>query len=401
MKSIVYRELEGKSPGFFAVVGVIGLFILAGLGAAFYMEYNGHYVTGMNQQIVWGMPHTFAVFLIVAASGALNIASIGSVFDVAVYKPLSRLSGLMALALLAGGLAVLVLDLGRPDRLIVAMTSYNFKSIFAWNVILYSGFFVIVAAYLWTMMSRDGKPYYKLAAFIAFLWRLTLTTGTGSIFGFLVSRQAYNSAIMAPEFIAMSFSFGLAFFLLVLVAMFKGAGRELGDVVVTRLQRLLAIFVAAVVYFVTVQHLTNMYSAGRIGVEQFILRDGGAYTFLFWVVQIALGSIVPLVLLLLPVLRGHRKSLILSSVLVLIGGIAQIFVIIVGGQAYPLVLFPGVEVSSSYFDGVVGSYAPSLPEIMLGLSGIAITLLLAVLACTVLRFLPATLSDAAVEADAH
>jgi formate-dependent nitrite reductase membrane component NrfD len=42
---------------------------------------------------------------------------------------------------------VLVLDLGRPDRLIVAMTEYNFKSIFAWNIILYNGFFAIVAVY--------------------------------------------------------------------------------------------------------------------------------------------------------------------------------------------------------------------------------------------------------------
>ncbi len=44
------------------------------------MEHHGHVVTGMNNQIVWGMPHVFAIFLIVAASGVLNVASIGSVF---------------------------------------------------------------------------------------------------------------------------------------------------------------------------------------------------------------------------------------------------------------------------------------------------------------------------------
>ena len=41
---------------------------------------HGHIVTGMNNQVVWGMPHVFAMFMIVAASGALNVASIGSVF---------------------------------------------------------------------------------------------------------------------------------------------------------------------------------------------------------------------------------------------------------------------------------------------------------------------------------
>ena len=98
------------------------------------MEHQGHWVTGMSNAVVWGTPHVFAVFLIVAASGALNIASIGTVFGKPTYKPLGRLSGLLAVALLMGGLLVLVLDLGRPDRLIVAMTTYNFRSIFAWNI---------------------------------------------------------------------------------------------------------------------------------------------------------------------------------------------------------------------------------------------------------------------------
>ena len=55
------------------------------------------------------------------------------------------------MSLLVGGLLVLVLDLGRPDRLIIAMTYYNFKSIFAWNIFLYTGLLVVVAVYLWMM----------------------------------------------------------------------------------------------------------------------------------------------------------------------------------------------------------------------------------------------------------
>ena len=65
------------------------------------MEVEGHYVTGMNNRVVWGLPHVFAVFLIVSASGALNAASISSVFGQSLYKPLSRISGLLAMALLA------------------------------------------------------------------------------------------------------------------------------------------------------------------------------------------------------------------------------------------------------------------------------------------------------------
>src|SRR4030065_2125545 len=119
MAHVHYLKIEGRSAGFFALLALLGALIAAGLGAAWYMEHNGHWVTGMNNQVMWGTPHVFAVFLIVSASGALNVASIGSVFGKSLYKPLGRLSGLLSIALLVGGLIVLVLDLGHPDRLIV------------------------------------------------------------------------------------------------------------------------------------------------------------------------------------------------------------------------------------------------------------------------------------------
>ena len=83
--------------------------------------------------------------------------------------------------------------------------------------------------------------------------------------------------------------------------------------------------------------------------------------------------------------------------MIILGGLAQIYVIIIGGQAYPMDLFPGYTVSSSFYDGIVNSYTPSLPEIMLGLSGIAITLFIVTFALKVLRFLPNSLTDSVAD----
>ena len=126
MARITYTTLENRAGFFDPLLVFNAAIIAAGLGAVWYMEHYGHIVTGMSNKIVWGTPHVFAIFLIIAASGALNVASISTVFAKQSYKPYARLSGLLALSLLAGGLAVLVLDLGRPDRLLVAMTTYNF-----------------------------------------------------------------------------------------------------------------------------------------------------------------------------------------------------------------------------------------------------------------------------------
>jgi molybdopterin-containing oxidoreductase family membrane subunit len=399
MKKTLFTQIEA-SKGFYGLLAGLGAVILVGMLAWYHMEHNGHWVTGMTNQIVWGMPHVFAIFLIVAASGALNVASIGSVFGKKMYKPLAPLSGLLAITLLLGGLTILVLDLGRPDRLTVAMTHYNFKSIFAWNIILYNGFLGLVAVYLWTMMEKRMNRYTHVAGFFAFVWRLILTTGTGSIFGFLVARQGYDAAIMAPMFIVMSFSFGLAIYLMVLMTTYKLTERPLGDAIIKRLKNLLGVFIAGAFYFVATMHLTNLYATEHHGVEAFILLDGGSYTTLFWLGYVILGTLVPLALLYHPATGKSRTAITLASALTVLGGFALIYVIVIGGQAYPLQLFPGYEVISSFEGGVNSefyAYSPSIYEVLLGFAGVAMTLAMIVVAIKNLRFLPESLADSEVD----
>ncbi len=220
-----HSPLRFKTRLYYALLAAGGLVAMMGLYAAHMMETHGHIITGMNNQIVWGMPHVFAIFMIVTASGVLNIASIGSVFGKAVYKGRAPLAGMLSIALLAGGLAVLMLDLGRPDRIIVAATHFNLTSVFAWNIVLYSGLFTFVAIYTWTLLERRMNRWIKPAGLVVFAWRIILTTGTGLIFAFLVARQAYASAILPPMFLVMSFTWGLAVFHVVQSTMYTWNNR--------------------------------------------------------------------------------------------------------------------------------------------------------------------------------
>ncbi len=385
-------------PRKFWLLAALGGFVTAlGLAAAHYMELHGHIVTGMTNQVVWGLPHVFAIFMVVAASGVLNVASIGSVFGQTAYKPHAPLSGLLCVALLAGGLMVLMLDLGRPERLIVAITHYNFKSVFAWNVILYSGMVAIVAVYLWTMFERRFNSYTQAAGVAVLVWRFVLTTGTGSIFGFLVARQAYQSALLAPLFIVLSLAWGLAVFLVVQAALAGGHARPMAKELQQRMARLLGIFVAAALYLVAVYHLTNLYYARQGAFEAFILLGrggGGVHALLFWAGYVLLGSVLPMVLLFHPRLGGPRGTLV-AAALVVAGAFAWLFVFIIGGQAFPLDIFPGYTVASSFADGAVEHYVPSWPELGLGLGGLGAAFLLTTIGLRVLEFMP---RDATAEA---
>ena len=378
---------------------LLGFFILIGFACSLYMEHEGHYVTGMNNQIVWGLPHIFAVLLIVIASGVLNIASISSVFDKKLYKPLAPLSALLAVAFLIAGLIVLVLDLGKPDRLIVAMTTYNFKSIFSWNIFLYSGFAVVLAIYMWTMLDREVNRFSKYAGTFAFGWRIILTTGTGSIFGFLVAREAYATAILAPLFIVMSLLYGTAVYYLILKTISKFHNTYISDEIVKNLRKLTIMFLFANLYFLFLYHITNMYIARHLEYEIFILSSGGIYTIAFWVGQLFVGIILPIILMNSSRL-SLEYSLILSSILILIGSFVAMYVIIIGGQAYPLTIFPDhVIIQSSFYDNVVHSYIPSLYELGLGLGGVALALIIILIGIANFKFLPTIIKPAKVTSD--
>lgn len=387
MQTALNNRLEGSS--FYVLLGIGGLLCAIGLGAAWYMASVGHYVTGMNNQIFWGLPHVFAIFLIVAASGVLNVASIGTVFGQKAYKSRGPLSGMLAIALLAAGLFVIMLDLGRVDRLVIAMTHVNLTSVFGWNMILYPVFFGLVALYVWTLLDKKMYAWSKTAGIAAFIWRLVMTTGTGLIFGFMVARQAYHSALIAPLFIVMSLAWGLAVFLLFQRVLYAWHNLTIDEELRRRMLNLLGVFVAAAFYFVVVYHLTNVYYAKHVEFTRFILLDGGIYPLLFWGGFVVLGVIVPLLLIYAPALRTCCKAEALSASLTIVGGLAFLFVFIVGGQAYPIDMFPGMEVvQSSFFDGQIDHYTPRLPEILLSIGGLGVVFTLALVAVRVLPFMP-------------
>jgi len=390
--SLIYRELGGTSRRFWGLLALLAVPLALGAVSFFYMEHYGHIVTGMDDQIVWGIPHVFAVFLVVAATGALNVAMAASVFGKEVYRPLAPLSALVSLALLVGGLAVLMLDLGRPDRMIVALTHLNFASVFSLRVVLYDGFMASVGVYLWFLLERRMNRYIKPAAIVAFVWQLLLITGTGLEFGFNF-RAAYDSVLYAPMFIAFASAYGAAVLILILLGVCRWEDRPVSEALLHRLKNWLGISVGASLFF-AVLFLASKYELVRSrDLARFLLFDGGVYTALLWLGQLAIGGIVPLALLTRSQLS--RTALAAACALVVLGGLAQMYVTLIGGQAYPQILFPGMVVSSSFFDGEIHPYTPSLVEVLLGLGGVALAAAIVAVALRALALLPERLYQAA------
>jgi len=377
------------SPVFYVAL-ILGM-LASGVAVwdALHVAEHGLQLTNMNNQVFWGMPHVFGIFMIVAASGAVNVATIGTVFGKEAYRPRVRLSALLGIALVAGGLAAIMLDLGRPDRLTVAMTNINLKSTFGRNSIIYPVFILLAGLTIWVAMDRGiNKFFYKSVNLATLFWRLIMTMGTGSIFGYIVARQAYHSALLPALFIAMSLAWGMAIFLIAQTIIYARNNIELHPQLRTRFKNLLGIFIGAGLFFVLVLHLVATYYAKNLDYEYFILFNGGVFPQLFWGGYFVLGTVLPLLLLYVPGLSAIRGSVTAAAIMVLLGGLSLMYVIVISGQVYPMDMFPGMQVSSSFFDGMIDTYTPSLSEILLSLGSVGIAFTIALAGLRVFDFVP-------------
>jgi molybdopterin-containing oxidoreductase family membrane subunit len=231
------------------------------------------------------------------------------------------------------------------------------------------------------------NPWNKTAGLAVFAWRFILTTGTGLIFAFLTARQAYGSALLPPMFIVLSFAWGLAVFHVVQSVLYAWNEKTLDVDILRRKKHLLGTFIIGSLYMVATYHLTNLYFAHQTGFEHFILMDGGVYPTLFWWGYIVIGNVLPLGLIYVPGL-GKSKCVFVASTLVVLGAFSLLYVFIIGGQAYPLNIFPGYQVSSSFGDGQIAVYHPSIYEFLLGFAGLAIAFIITTVSVRVLNFMP-------------
>lgn len=387
MSSVTFSRIGGKRLT--VALGVSALLTVMGLAATWQIEEHGHYITGMSNAVPWGISLALATFCIVAASGALNVASIASVFGKEDYKSFSRLSCLLALGLLAGGLFTLLIDLGRPDQIFTALTNFNFTSVFAVNILVYTGFFVIVGSYGLVMLVGPQSRILRPVGITSFIWRLIMTTGTGSVFGVLAGRGGMHSAVMPPLFIALSLSVGLAVFILVLSLLECVGNRKARlDATASRLGNLLVTLIAVTFYMVLAQNLIGVASPATRGYEAFVLCSGGEFPLLFWGGFLLLGTVLPLCLLLVPQCRGNRACLLAAAWATVAGGMALMYVLVIAPQAYPPDLFPGMLVKGDALYAAPASYTPTLGEIAAGLTGFGLAGLAVLLGARIFPLLP-------------
>ena len=207
-------------------MGVLTFFMLLGAYCYYQQLSKGLVVTGMHDNVSWGLYISNFTFLVgVAAASVMLVMPTYVLKDVDFSKAVLIGEGL-AVAALVMCLAFVTVDLGGPARawhLIPFIGLFNWpRSMLSWDVLVLNGYlFINITIPLYILMSRyqnkePNKKFYLPGAMISVFWAVGIHMVTAFLYAGLPARPFWNSSLLGPKFLASAFAAGPALIIIIL-----------------------------------------------------------------------------------------------------------------------------------------------------------------------------------------
>jgi dimethyl sulfoxide reductase membrane subunit len=371
-----------------AWLGVLTVLMLAGLGAWIYQVRFGLVVTGMSNPISWGLYIITFAFLVGLSAGGLIVTSMAYILRHERLYSIAPLGVIVAVACVVGAMAIIIPDVGHPERIYEILLRPNFASPLTWDIFILTLYLAIGLVEAWLLFSRradaaDAARKDRILRYLAYLVlpvAILVHSVTAWIFGLQVGRPFWFTGLMAPIFISSALVSGLGLLVLVMLAVRRAGRMKIADDQFTLMGGLLAAFIALDFFLLGSELLTLSYARG---VEAFaIVRElvVGSFAGFFWV-EILLGVVVPFVLLVLPATRRSPAWVGLAGFLAMAGVfLKRLNIILPSFGELNLSYAPGVslgryEAFASPFSMQPG-YTPTAVEVLVTLGVLAGVLML-------------------------
>ncbi|MBF0296608.1 MAG: polysulfide reductase NrfD [Magnetococcales bacterium] len=222
------------------------LIALIGMGLhAYAIQYErGLAVSGMSDQISWGLYIANFTFLVGLAASAVVLV-LPAMLGQSALARLIPLGEAMAIAAVTMSLLFVTADLGQPLRVWHALPllgTPNFPaSILAWDVFIITAYLLLNLGLFYRFFRHPAHPTPRLALLTAILLGIGIHTVTAFMLAGLPARSFWHSAALAPRFIASAFASGSAVLLAVLFLLEKTMGRPLHREAMPLLSGILAV----------------------------------------------------------------------------------------------------------------------------------------------------------------
>jgi Ni/Fe-hydrogenase subunit HybB-like protein len=312
-------------------VGYLLFFVVLG-GICYLLQLNkGMIVTAMRDQVSWGFYIANFTFLVGVAAAAVYLVIPGYIYKFEDIKEIAVIGELLAIVAIIMAILFVIVDVGRPDRvwhLIPRIGRMNFPvSLLAWDIIALNSYLVINVVIAWYIIYNH---YYHREPNKAVYWPLILAsiplavsihTVTAFLYNGLAARPFWNSAIIAPRFIASAFCSGPALMLIVFQIARKVTNIRITNRAIFKIAELIAYAMAINLFLLVCEYFKEYYSdTSHIASFKYLymgLHGKNALVPFIWIA--ILFNVMGFLLLLFPKTRENLITLNIGCVLILHG----------------------------------------------------------------------------------
>ena len=382
----IINDLLPQKFGRRGIIWTYCLIVICCIGAFAYVQQlrKGLIVTHMGDYVSWGIYiSNFVFFVAISLVGSL-ITAIFRLADVHWRTPLTRISEMIAVSAIIFAALIIIVDMGRPERLFYLFIHGRLQSPIMWDVIVISTYLVLSMFLLYVTLLPDlkimidakeklGNQFSKLYTFLGSFWKGTVAqekirdriittlcitiipvafcihTVTSWLFA-TTYRPGWDSTNFGAYFVSGAFLVGAGG---VVVAMYVFRNiYKLEHYITSRhfnnMGKILVMLALLYLYFNVNEYLVPAFKMKKTEEEHLAGLFAGEFAPMFWF-AIFIGMIIPIFILIFP--KGRKpKPMFIAGIMVVIGAWFKRYLIVTPTMLHPfLPKYDSPEKFAHYF----------------------------------------------------
>jgi len=362
--------LEATGSGKYTIaVGLMALLTVVGVAAGIHSIYVGHEHTfGVSRGVPWGILIAAYVFFVVTSTGLCIVSSVGHVFGFENFNPIAKRAVFMSIGTIIAGFLVIAFEIENSWRMPVGnVIGANPTSNIWWMGTLYGAylFFMMIEFVMLQMNKHRVATGFGLAGLLT---GVVAHSNLGAVFGLLNGREFWHGPYMPIYFITSAAMSGCVAIIFFTYIAYKANGWKMSEEMKKSMEsvaKMGALMMAIIIFFTSWKMITGVTGQppGKFEAMQALLS--GPYAMNFWGGEVALGMVIPFVII-LAVKGRNMNALFIAALAGMVGIFFMRYDLVIVGQLVPA--FHGM--------GLVDypellTYMPSLHENLVVLGGIA------------------------------
>ncbi len=314
------------SKRYYTLLAVLGGLVLIGFLVYLRQLSFGLGITGMGRDVSWGFYIAQFTYLVGVAASAVMVVLPYYLHDYKAFGRVTVLGEFLAVAAVIMCILFIVMDLGRPDRILNVLKYPTPNSVLFWDMLVLNGYLFLNIIIGWNVLEaeRHQAPppsWLKPLIYLSIPWAPSIHTVTAFLYAGLPGRGYWLTAIMAPRFLSSAFAAGPSLLVLLCLLVRKYTKFDPGKEQIQSLAKIVSYAILINVFFFFCELFTVFYSQipeHMLHFQYLFYGLDGKARMVPWMWFAITGMSVAAILMVFPKIRQNETTLAMTCGLIVI-----------------------------------------------------------------------------------